>query len=333
MKHNLSRFFVSVSIASTLLSSSIAAMSTMPLPNCKVIDSHLHVWANAEEASSGGYPFAEGHEPPAALKNEACTSSLLDKMNKYNIAGSLIVQPINHKFDHSYVLNAIEKYPDRFKGMLLHDPSLSAQEAVTKLEDLALKGFVGVRFNPYLWPKTEGDNNWMPMSTPGGCGEAVYRRCAELHMPVGVMCFQGLQLHHDDIVNLLKLSPKTTLILDHFGFTSLTPEGDEAFEQLLKLAEYRQVFIKISALFRLGDKFPYERVRKERFEPLLDAFGQERLMFGTDFPFVLEQEPERYGGVVQLVSSWMTNDSTRAAVMGGNAERLFGPWSTPLRDS
>lgn len=240
------------------------------------------------------------------------------------VDGSLIVQPINHKFDHSYVTNALKKYPTRFKGMMLHDPSLPNEEAVSRLEDLALKGFVGVRFNPYLWPKRD-EGGWIPMSTLGGAGVAVYQRCAELQMPVGVMCFQGLQLHYDDILSLLELSPKTTLILDHFGFTSFTKEGEAAFSQLLQLAQYPQVVVKVSALFRLNDEPPYNRVRRERFLPLLEAFGPDRLMFGSDFPFVLEQ-PESYGGTVELVRSWLETDEQVSAVMHGTADRLFGPW-------
>jgi predicted TIM-barrel fold metal-dependent hydrolase len=64
-------------------------------------------------------------------------------------------------------------------------------------------------------------------------------------------------------------------------------------------------------------------VKNERFTPLLEAFGGNRLMFGTDFPFVLEQEPEKYEGMVELVSSWMKDDATRSAVMGKTAEVSF----------
>ena len=277
------------------------------MSNKLVIDSHLHVWANVQEASSG-FPYAEGQAPPDSMKNEAAASRLIEKMNESGVDGSLIVQPINHKFDHSYVVSAIQSYPERLKGMLLHDPSLSPADALSLLEDLTLKGFVGVRFNPYLWP-SEGDNKWKPMSTPGEGGLAVYKRCGELKMPVGVMCFQGLQFHYDDIVELLESSPATILILDHFGFTSLTPDGDAAFEQLLNLARYPQVVVKISALFRMADEAPYEKVHTQRFTPLLEAFGADRLMFGTDFPFVLESDLG-YSGAVELVKSWTKDDTT-----------------------
>jgi predicted TIM-barrel fold metal-dependent hydrolase len=300
----------------------------------KVIDSHLHVWASTAEAATG-FPYVQ--EPPEPLQDRASVQELLRKMDEHSVDGALIVQPAIHKFDHSYVLSAIQSHSDRFKGMLLHDPSSSPTDAVSRLEDLSLQGFVGVRFNPYLWPKLEeGSPGWARMSQANGAGLAVYKRCGELHMPVGVMCFQGLQLHYDDILALLTASPDTILILDHFGFTSVDnadndtskDSADAIFETLLALAAYPQVHLKISALFRLGDVPPYTRVNKERFQPLLKSFGADRLMFGSDFPFCLEQ-PAAYS-TVRLVESWIENDKDRAAIMGGTAERLFGPWGAGL---
>jgi predicted TIM-barrel fold metal-dependent hydrolase len=85
------------------------------------------------------------------------------------------------------------------------------------------------------------------------------------------------------------------------------------------------VVVKLSALFRWGDQPPYTRVRTERYEPLLKAFGADRLMFGTDFPFVLEQSPG-YAGMKQLVGSWVDDESTRELIMGGTPQRCFGAW-------
>merc|ERR1719162_1583935 len=94
---------------------------------------------------------------------------------------------------------------------------------------------------------------------------------------------------------------------------------------VLDLAKYN-VIVKISALFRLNDEYPFDRVQKERFDKLLEVYGAERLMFGTDFPFVMDQD-FGYKGAVELVRSWTAGDETVTnAVMGGTAERLFGAW-------
>ena len=298
-------------------SNALNIMSPPPL----VIDSHLHVWATANESSS---QFPYDGAPPQQLQDAASPELLLERMKDAGVDGALIVQPINHKFDHSYVTHAIRKYPNRFRGMLLHDPSLTATFAVERVEQLVLSGYVGVRFNPYLWP--EGSL----MSDDSGSGLAVYKRCGEMNVPVGVMCFNGLGLHYDDILALIDKSPNTVLIVDHMGFCALNDDGDRAFEQLLSLAAYANVIVKVSALFRNTggvDSFPYERIRRDRFVPLLREFGSRRLMMGTDFPYVIETEGS-YVGAVDVVRSWVPEGDERDAIMGGNARRLFGSWES-----
>ena len=291
------------------LSRSFISMNTP-----KIIDSHFHIWASEDEAKSF-YPYAAGQTPPQSLRNAATTEKLIDTINAAGVDGALIVQPINHKFDHSYVSEAIRQHPDKFKGMLLHDPSMPKHQAVKTLEDLLLLGFGGVRFNPYLWPKG------LDMSSDEAA-LAVFHRCAQLNMPVGIMCFQGLHLHYNDILALITSCPDTTCIIDHFGFTALNPQGDENFVLLLQLAKFPNVVVKISALFRIDQS--NEAIRIQRFEPLLSAFGADRLMFGSDFPFVTETRDD-YIGAVQIVSEWC-NPAARRAVMGGTAQRLFGAW-------
>jgi predicted TIM-barrel fold metal-dependent hydrolase len=316
----------------------------------KIIDSHLHIWGNLQQSQNNQYPYASIPDqiPPPSLIDQASPKSLLKYMKEASVDGCLIVQPINYKYDHSYVTDAIKDYPHLFKGMLLHDPSTggNANESgdgngldytLNRLEDLILKGFVGVRFNPYLWPrKNENDNN-IYMSK--GTGMEVYKKCGALNIPVGIMCFKGLDLHYDDIVQLLQKSPDTIMILDHFGFTSLglgdstgtgtNNKDKEKFDLLLSLSKYDNVIVKISALFRIAgtnDPYPYERVQKEIFDILLSQFGKDRLMFGTDFPFVLNEEGG-YKGTVDLVKKWTDGDEdVQNAIMYGNAERLFGIW-------
>jgi predicted TIM-barrel fold metal-dependent hydrolase len=369
-------------------SASESASSSSASSYNKIIDSHLHVWANEIESKQYKYEEEYGQTQPLdSLRNNSNVLSLLKKMKESGVDGSLIVQPINYMYDHSYVLEeALKKYPNKFKGMLLHDPTLSCEDAINRLDELALKGFVGVRYNPYLWPppllidennidgnKDDGiittttnlkrkkknnnnnNNNNILMSTPNGSGLAVYKRCGELNMPVGIMCFKGLDIHINDIISLLESSTKTIMILDHFAFTKLGNNNNNnnnniddddhnnnneiVFQQLLQLGrDYpEQLIIKISALFRLGDTdgYPYKRIQKERFIPLLDVFGPNRLMYGSDFPFVLLEQNGECGGecgykeTIDLISNvWLKDypESIKKSIMGGTAERIFGQW-------
>jgi predicted TIM-barrel fold metal-dependent hydrolase len=282
----------------------------------KIIDSHLHVWASAAESAT--YPYEPNQTPPDTLIDISSTSALLAQMSEAGVDGALIVQPINHKYDHRYVTDAMKNHPDKLKGMMLFDPSMTdVDAALERFEELVLQGYVGVRFNPYLFEGKMSDN---------AAAVRIFKRCAELKAPVGIMCFKGIELHYDDIECLCNGSPETVVILDHFGFASVT--NQDQFDKVLSLKE-KNVVVKISALFRLGDPGApkYEKVRSDRFEPLLEAYGADRLMFGTDFPYVTQEEIG-YIGAVETVSSWMSGRSEKEknAVMGGTAERLFGVW-------
>lgn len=313
----ISSFSASLSFASPVVTMSTLPTKTTTTTTTKIIDSHLHIWASLAEETA--FPFVHDSPPPDSFKDRASTAQLLEEMEAAGVDGALLVQPIHYKFDHSYVCQAIHDFPEKFKGMMLFDPAMTMSDAMVQLENCKQKGFVGVRFNPYLWHKL-GENKWSPMSQ--GVGLACYQKCGELKMPVGVMCFQGLDLHYDDILTLLVASPGTTLILDHFGFTAI--DNEATFHQLLSLAQYPNVYVKVSALFRLNDTPPFEQVKTKRFLPLLDVFGADRLMYGSDFPFVLEQ-PSGYG-MVNLVASWIEDENQRNAIMGGTAERIFGSW-------
>jgi len=295
--------------------------------NTKVIDSHLHVWAPLSKSNE--YPYASGQTPPNSLINKASAEDLLSCMSDSGVDGALIVQPINHLYDHSYVADTIKKFPEKFKGMMLHDPTLSKQDAIDRLEQLTLQGFVGVRYNPYLFPAEESGQAFGKMS--GESGLATYKRCGELNIPVGIMCFKGLDLHYDDIINLLEKSPGTTMVLDHMGFAALDygdEKGDKLFSLLLSLAQYPNVYVKISALFRItgtGDTFPFNRVKTERFLPLVEKYTVDRLLYGSDFPFILEEE-SGYKETLDVIKSWIKDKKSQRALLSGTAEKLFGPW-------
>eukprot|EP00192_Tetraselmis_astigmatica_P010935 CAMPEP_0117685128 /NCGR_PEP_ID=MMETSP0804-20121206/21550_1 /TAXON_ID=1074897 /ORGANISM="Tetraselmis astigmatica, Strain CCMP880" /LENGTH=344 /DNA_ID=CAMNT_0005496331 /DNA_START=71 /DNA_END=1105 /DNA_ORIENTATION=+ len=238
------------------------------------IDSHLHVWADPEQREQ--FPFPGG-EPSCPGNAEL----LLHSMKGPGVHGALIVQPANHKFDHSYVSSVMAKYPGRFVGCLLADPT-EGGGGVAELERLATEeGYRAVRFNPYLWP--EGRT----MSDNVGC--ALFKRAGELGLPVGIMTFKGLLNHIDDIEKLCQAYPQTKTILDHFGFCKCkTPDSDE-WKALLALAKHPQVFVKVSAFFRVSeDPYPYMDARPI-LRRLVDTFGSERLLWGTDFPWITEQ--------------------------------------------
>ena len=274
----------------------------------KKIDSHLHVWTKDADT----YPFSAGQEVPKARGD---AEFLLDLMDRADVAGSLIVQPIVYGFDHTYVDDTLAQWPDRFVGMCLVDPQ--TDDPVSMLDELVGRGYRGVRFNPALWREGEMMN--------GDVGRALYKRAGELGVPVG---FLVSPLNYDEIEALADEFPDTDAIIDHFGHCVPERDGSDvpAFERLLSMARHTHMNVKLSEFPRASnEEFPYIDLFYWVHQ-LIEAYSGDRLMWGTDFPFIVEQ--------VGYTKGWDIADRIEPAIgpglvdqiLGGTCERLFGTW-------
>lgn len=252
------------------------------------VDCHLHVWS--DEKIDGTY----------TMRGEA--DLLVKEMDAAGVIKAVIIQPGNHGFDHSYVSGVIAKHPGRFAGVVLANPDpgpqagpndLSGCVGVNEIERLVVhEGYKGVRFNPYIWPEGEGMAN--------GVGRLMYEKCGALGVPVSFMCFKGLLLHIDEIRSLATAYPNTDFVMDHFGFCKLDDLESEEWKALLSLAAFPRAYVKLSAAFRVStEPFPHADARPA-IRKLLAAFGKERLLWGTDFPWVTQKDGG-YGGAWSLV--------------------------------
>lgn len=159
-------------------------------------------------------------------------------------------------------------------------------------------------------------------------GKAMFSKAGELGVPVGFMCFKGLNLHIAEIEELCTEYPSTVVLLDHMAFCK-PPISDEeklTFSELLKLSRFPQVNVKFSALFRVSRmSFPYQDLTPHLAE-LVSSFGANRIMWGSDFPFVVpecgyngaKEAASLIAGQVPLLPEW---------IMGRTVMQLFpGQW-------
>lgn len=243
----------------------------------RLIDSHLHVWTDGSAQS--GYTYASGYEAPPGLHDAGSADKLLSLMDKSGVEKALIVQPIIYLYDHSYVKHVMDAHPTRFRGMLNANPTLAAPEAAGEVRRLYGQGFKSIRFNPYIWPQGEKMDN--PV------GRAMYAEAGRLGMPVGFMLFKGLDLHIREVTALMEAYPETTVVIDHWGFFHQDgQDNEESWRLLLELARFPQVTVKVAAFFRVSSaQCPFSSLAG-RLEELLKAYGSNRLMWGSDFPYV-----------------------------------------------
>uniref|UniRef100_A0A7N0U9Z4 Amidohydrolase-related domain-containing protein n=1 Tax=Kalanchoe fedtschenkoi TaxID=63787 RepID=A0A7N0U9Z4_KALFE len=294
--------------------SSMATTERIPI----VIDSHLHVWAAPQEAAQK-YPYFPGQEPTLPGNVDL----LIECMEEAGVDGALIVQPINHKFDHSYVTSVIRKYPAKFIGCCLANPANDGS-GVGELERLILKdGYRAVRFNPYLWPSDEKMTNEI--------GRSMFSKAGELGVPVGFMCMKGLNLHISEIEQLLTDYPSTTVLLDHLAFCKppVNEEDHHILSSLLNLSRFPQVYVKFSALFRVSRQPPPYLDLSDLLSQVVSNFGAHRVMWGSDFPFVLSECGYKGGkeAVEQIANQISLSQSEKEWIMGKTMARLFkSPW-------
>jgi predicted TIM-barrel fold metal-dependent hydrolase len=274
----------------------------------KKIDSHLHVWSHDPDT----YPYREGQGNPAARGD---AEFLLDLMDRADVAAALIVQPIVHGFDHSYVDDTLASWPDRFVGMCLVDPQ--DPDPVGMLDELVGRGYRGVRFNPGLWREGELMN--------GDVGRALYKRAGELGIPVGFLVSPH---NYQEIETLASIYPDTDAIIDHFGHCAPSRDGSQvpAFEQLLAMARYPSLNVKVSEFPRASnEEFPYIDLFNW-VHLLIEEYSSDRLMWGTDFPFIVEQTGYSKGWEIAEWIEPAIDPVLLDQILGGTCERLFGTW-------
>jgi L-fuconolactonase len=300
-----------------LLMGSIAAGAAAALPSSalcrgmdekssalRIIDPHVHVWKNDPR-----YPWPKGLAQPP--KEDALPSTLLGLMAATGVEKTVIVHVIHYRWDCRYAGDTIKAHPDRFMGVCRVDPT--ADRAVEELNRWVRDyGFHGVR----LSPTADASGNWI---NDRKRMDRIWGRTAELKIPLCVLCPIDRVPDVEHVIERHRES--LDLCIDHMADCPIN-EPDE-LKKLLRLARYPRVFVKISHLWLLSkQKYPY-RDTYDQVKRLYDAFGPQRLMWGTDWPGV-----ESYCGYAKALAlyrdeiKFFTAEDQRW-ILGGTALRLW----------
>jgi L-fuconolactonase len=118
------------------------------------------------------------------------------------------------------------------------------------------------------------------------------------------------------------------VLISHLGEPGVydappSPERISAvLEPLLSLADLDHVGVKLSGLYALSNPahdYPHA-VARPFIERIVDAFGIERLYWGSDFSPALDYVS--FAQTITAVSDLPWSDSERAAIMGGNLRAI-----------
>ena len=198
---------------------------------------------------------------------------------------------------------AVDKYPDRFLGLIGIDP-YTGMEGVRALEDAVKnRGFIGAHLYPHWFELAPNHAKYYPF----------YSKCIELDIPIQMQVGQSLiyskqqrcrsvgrPIYLDDIACDL---PELKLIGSHVGI----PWHDEMIAMSWK---HENVFISTDA--HSPKYWPDSVVR------YINSYGQDKVIFGSDFPVL------RFQRTVEEIDQLDLKPEVRRKFMRDNVIRIYG---------
>ena len=250
------------------------------------------------------------HGPP-----EVTGDQMVRAMDEVGVDGAILVSPYSmYRYDASYALEVGAAHPGRFGLVKPFDPN--ADDVAEQVAEWArTEGVVGARImlpDPFA---VEADDPGLNRILAAG---------AKAGLAVNVLCWGNAPL----LGGLAERNPNARIVLDHLGLRQpfqppAPPEPFADLPKVLALAEYDNVAIKITGACTLSHQdFPFDDIWVP-LNRIFDAFGIERCLWGTDWTraVALVSYAE---GVGAFRATDHLSDAERSALMGGNAQRIYG---------
>lgn len=300
------RSFLRTSLMATLAST--AASSVSAAQQQGFIDAHVHVWT----PDTDRYPLAEGFEKKDMQPPSFTPEELLREARPHGVEKIVLIQMSFYKYDNSYMLDTMERFPGVFGGVAIIDET--QPQVRQRMQELKRKGVRGFR----LYTDRERAEKWE--SSPGM--KEMWKVGADEGL---AMCLLANPDALPAVSRMRRQFPKTPVVIDHFARIGISGRiEEEALDELCKLGEHPDTYVKTSAFYALGKKqAPYEDLGP-MIQRLRDAYGSQRLMWATDCPFQV-QKGHTYGASVELVRDRLSflTPTDREWILRKTAEHVF----------
>jgi predicted TIM-barrel fold metal-dependent hydrolase len=281
-----------------------------------IIDAHMHVWSDDPVRFPFAHPYDAKFAPP---KISASVDRLVKEMDEHGVGHCVLVQTIYHGWDNRYLVECLKAHPRRFRGQGLIDPT--DPEVAQKLEFWMRKhGLAGMRFSPMYY---QGKDEWL--NAPAT--RALWKKAEELG---AVFNFFIASEQLPKLEEMVRRFPRVKVVIDHLARINLeAKEPEPELKKLLALARYPNVWVKVSELSFISPskKYPY-RDTYPLVKKVYDAFGPDRLLWGTGFPGTTRAQAERPSlpqelAIIQKEIPFLTAED-RLKILGKNTAKVWG---------
>ncbi|WP_025602926.1 amidohydrolase family protein [Burkholderia sp. WSM2230] len=250
-----------------------ASASSIPFAQSGV-DAHAHVFER-------GLPLSGDRRYAPAY--DATLDDYLPLLNAHGMSHAVLVQPSFLGTDNRYLLQALSAQSQRLRGVAVVAPDIAECE----LTEMHERGVTGVRLNLMEQSLPElGTKPWTALLDKVvrlGWHVELHRNAADLAPLIDRLLERGVRV-----------------VVDHFG----RPEPalgthDSGFKALLAYGKTGRVWVKVSGAYRCtvpGSRFVADATRQ-----LIDHFGAERLMWGSDWPHTQYETVTSYGDTLSTL--------------------------------
>lgn len=275
-----------------------------------IVDIHPHIISDDERR----YPPAPlfGKRSDWSQERPSTVESLIAAMDAAGVAKAAVVHSsTTYGFDNSYVVDGCNSYADRLVAVGSVD--MLADDVEVVVRGWAGKGLAGLRI--FTGGSTK---DFDPSELDNPRSFRAWEILAELGLP---MCIQTGPVGLPQIRMLAQRFPSVNIILDHLGRPDVLdgPPYRRA-AGLFELADLPNVYMKLTP--RIFGDVKKELATAESFFPrVLDAFGAQRLAWGSNFPTspgtLAEILADAQAGLACL------SDADRAWIFGKTAQQLY----------
>lgn len=287
-------------------------------PGLGYVDAHAHVF----RPSSVSPRIVDALVP---AERDAPVEDLLKVMGAAAVSNVVLV-PLDGN-DH-YVADVVARYPGRFVGIAV---ATEAEQGLTDRDPVDALLSRRARF-PFVALRT----SWL-----GHPGEPI--QSSPMFPALQRMAEDGIALWSyvaPDQLSLLEALiqrlPELRVVLNHLGFTPhdmwvddvARPRFDAALppslvDRICTLSGFPNVYLMVSGHYALSETDPPYQDLHHATRRLADAFGAERLLWGSDYPWI--RNVPGYNATQDVVKTILPHFSDEALerVLGGTARSLF----------
>jgi len=271
------------------------------------IDSHVHVWTDDFDH----YPLAPGVSAEAMELRRFLPNQILAHARLSGVGKIVLIQMSYYGTDNRYMLDVLAAAAKAFRGVAVIDPlGKDVPEQMDKFKPLGVRGF-----RIYLTDQAAAKR------LENGALDRMFQSAAQQGM---ALCALINPEFLPALSRICARFPETPVVVDHLGRIGMSgPIEQEQVRSLCDLHRYGKVRVKVSAFYALGEKRPPHLELSDLIRRVYDSFGPKRLLWGSDCPFQILNEP--YEASIAVIRDRLSYLSLadREWILHRTAEELF----------